>query len=421
MSVETVGVKGYEYQYVATSYLSLQYIEKENLKILVENTEDAKIVFEENDTEVTLYLQAKQHAGDIALSDLCEWLIHFGERQAEEYLLSRIANDQRFAVFVSGGRCRDEVIKYCNKSDFTHGNASTFSWQTVEDVKHGLTACCKTGTKLAKERYTRVEEYCNAISPEKLRAALRRVSIAEQMPMEYLLEAISKKLNIQFAVRHSDVSTVLKLLDDVIRKGRDSGENIASEIKSIIKRYSQRLLPDGLDYIKVPEQEKLESLLLQNHALLLTGVPLCGKTTLAKSIAQSYAQQGYEVKQVSGFAETDGVFSFLGSSEADQRLLLLEDPFGAVTLSKSYVEILGSLRKILVGLCSPDRMVIVTTRTDLLLEAFGEKDIRDCSIGSHLWQDQTEKSESFYWDFWHRLYGEGKDSTEAFHKIYVTV
>ena len=60
MSVEIEGVKGYEYQYLATIYLSLLYIGKSNLEVYVENTEDARLIFTEEDREKEIYLQAKK-------------------------------------------------------------------------------------------------------------------------------------------------------------------------------------------------------------------------------------------------------------------------------------------------------------------------------------------------------------------------
>ena len=118
MSVEIEGVKGYEYQYLATIYLSLLYIGKSNLEVYVENTEDARLIFTEEDREKEIYLQAKKHETAISIEDLCLWLTHFGERQSDEFLLSRISEENHYVVFISAGRCNDGLLQFIRNKDF---------------------------------------------------------------------------------------------------------------------------------------------------------------------------------------------------------------------------------------------------------------------------------------------------------------
>lgn len=141
------------------------------------------------------------------------------------------------------------------------------------------------------------------------------------------------------------------------------------------------------------------------------------KTSLAKAIAQSYAQKGYEVKQTSELDGDNGAISFLNSYTDDKRLLLLEDPFGSVQLKPDKVESVQKIRKLITEKISFDRKIIITTRKDILFSAFDIMTLDDCSIDNNCWWDQTIKDVDFAHTFWNKLYGCEKESAEYFEKI----
>ena len=167
-----------------------------------------------------------------------------------------------------------------------------------------------------------------------------------------------------------------------IRTGRDTGQCIADKLKSIIDKYSQRILPDDVDYVDVPNQQIYEEVLEKEHALLLTGIPFCGKTSIAKALAQSYARQGYEVRQTNELGGDSGALSFLNNYSMDKRILLLEDPFGSVKIKSDKLECTQNIYKLITERASSTRKIIITTRLDLLLTAYGKMTIDECSIGN---------------------------------------
>ena len=90
---------------------------------------------------------------------------------------------------------------------------------------------------------------------------------------------------------------VMNQMLDVVRQGRDSGEDITALIREILKnkRFS-RVLPEDKSFYKRDSIDILKSELLQKNLLLLTGVPFSGKTYIAKTIAQELQDNGYYVK-----------------------------------------------------------------------------------------------------------------------------
>jgi len=417
MSVEIEGVKGYEYQYMATVYISLLYIDKESVEIYVEDTEDAKVNFQEDGSKIKLYIQAKKHNASISFEDVCLWLGHFGEHQSNNFLLSRVAEENCYAVFFSNGRCEDKASKFICNQDFESGNNSSFNSQYVEDFKYFLSNQYKDDTSLSAERKKCIDNFLEAYSNYHIKSLLNKVCLSEQISFDTLRYKTAELLNKKFVVRAVSINHVIKLLDECVRKGRDTSKDIVPGIRAILSNFSQKILPDSLDYIEVPNQKKYESLLKKNNALLLTGVPFSGKTSLAKAIAQSFAQQGYEVKQTSELDGDNGALSFLNSYTDDKRLMILEDPFGSVQLKQDKVECVQKIRKLIMEKISFDRKIIITTRKDILLAAFDVMTVDDCSIDNNRWIDLTINNIDFAHAFWNKLYGCEIESSKYFEKI----
>lgn len=417
MSVEIEGVKGYEYQYLATIYLSLLYIGKTNLEVYVENVEDARLTFIEDDVKKELYLQVKKHDAAISIEDLSLWLTHFGKYQSDEFLLSRISEENHYVVFISAGRCRDRILQFIRNENFHIQNNCDFKYEYLQEFRRKVLAQHTGGTKLKNARKKSVIAFLSGIDDEKLKAILQKVSVAEQLTYETLLDKTLEILKTRYIVSPSNVDYVVKLLDECIRTGRDTGQCIADKLKSIIDNYSQRILPDDVDYMNVPNQQIYEEVLEKEHVLLLTGIPFCGKTLIAKALAQSYAQQGYEVRQTNELGGDSGALSFFNSYSMDKRILLLEDPFGSVEIKSDKLECKQNIYKLITERASPTRKIIITTRLDMLLMAYEKRTLEECSIRNNHWFDQTINDITFAYEFWRKEYGDTTESELCFNDI----
>lgn len=417
MSVEIEGVKGYEYQYLATLYISLLYIEKDAVKIYVEDTEDAKILFNDGNVQKEIYLQSKKHNSNISFDNICLWLGHFGKRQTQDFLLSKIAKEECYAVFFSNGRCEDKVSLFLHDRNFESGNNGNFNNQYIEDFKHVFFNQQKANTQLDLKRKKCTINFFHTYTNEQIKSLLKKVSIVEQFTYEELLKQIGYLLNTHFVVRAKSIDYVIKLLDKCIRDGRDSSKDIVADIKIILNNYSQKILPDDFDYVEFPNQKEYEAILAEKNVLLLTGVPFSGKTSIAKFIAQKYAQNGYEIKQTSELDGDDGAFFFFNSYVDDKRLLLLEDPFGSIQLKPDKFECIQKIQKLIIEKTSFERKIIITTRKDILLSAFDVLKLDMCVLDGNNWHDLTLKDSNFAWNYWCRLYGNDSTSLRCFQRI----
>lgn len=418
MSVEIEGVRGYEYQYLATIYMALLYIENDNARVLVEDTEDAKIVFDKDNVQCEVYLQVKNHNEQISFEDLSDWLAHFGDRQADKFLLSNIAsNVNSFAVFISNGRCMDKINRFIRNDNFDKLSCNTFSIEYLEELEKEMIKIFdgKTGIFIKRERC--VQNFFDLAKNSEMRNALQRISIVENLDFTNLREKIKNVLSEKFVVRISDVEHVVELLDCCVREGRDKKDDISPKIKEILLKYSQKILPYDNNYIEYPDQYLYEEELEKNNVLLLTGVPFSGKTYIAKSIAQKFAQKGYEVFQTNEFNGDHGANSFLNSYANDKRLLLLEDPFGSVELKDNKAELLELIRKLISEKAAGNRKIIVTSRNDIVRALFESKSLCECNINQFSWKNQTLSNISFAREFWDKLYGQSSESEKCFLKI----
>ncbi|WP_027937315.1 ATP-binding protein [Anaeroarcus burkinensis] len=419
MSVEIQGVQGYEYQYLATVYLALLYIENDNVKVFVEDTEDAKITFDQDNTQVSIFLQVKKHDEPVTFEDLCEWLAHFGNRQVDDFLFSNIVNNSNsYSVFFSNGRCADKISNFIRHSDFDKLlNNLSFTREFLNDLQQEMQSFYDGKSGIAVDRKKRVSDFFSLVTKDDVKNALRRISIVENLEVRNLEEKISSILNKKFVIRIPDIEYVVKLLDGCVREGRDNGNDIATKLKEILLKYTQKVLPYDNNYIEYLEQYIYEDELEKNNVLLLTGVPFCGKTYVAKSIAQKYAQRGFVVFQTNEFNGDYGANSFLNSYANDQRLLLLEDPFGSIELKDNKAELLDLYRKIILEKAAENRKIIITSRKDIVMALFEGQSIEGCRINQYSWKDHTLSNLQFAKDFWYRLYGDNPESREGFQRI----
>lgn len=418
MPIEISGVQGYEYQYLVTLYLALQFIEYDNLKVFIEDVEDARIEYDENGDHYTLYLQSKAHTGQIEFNEFCEWISHFGERQANSFLLSRIVNNTNsFAVFISDDRCKDEISCFIKNSKFNEPAAFPINTSYIQNLKIQLNTVYKDGTGIAISRSDFIQNFLQSISNSTIKNALHRISILERLDSSEANEKIRKHLNERLMIRLSDVDSVIEKLLQCIKHGRDNGIDISNDIKNILLEFRQRILPIETNYIFCSEEQAYINNLRQDNVLLLSGVPFCGKTYLAKYIAQIFAQEGYSVYQTNEFNGDLGAFNFLNNYNDDKRLLILEDPFGSTEVKGNKAELLALARKLVNENNSNNKKIIITSRKDIVLALFEKRMLNECNIQRYIWRDRTLSSLEFARKYWNSVYGCDEKSKICFDRV----
>ena len=69
MSVEISGPKGYDYQYLISLLVALEYLDKDDVEKYIEkkNEEDAQVIFNEDGRKHTIDIQVKSRSEKISL------------------------------------------------------------------------------------------------------------------------------------------------------------------------------------------------------------------------------------------------------------------------------------------------------------------------------------------------------------------
>lgn len=418
MSVEIVGAQGFDYQYTVTLYMILKYLEMDHFEVLVENEsfEDAKLSYQLEDKTYHIELQVKKKASEIAYDEFATWLAHFQKSKSDCFILDRIQqSDTNYLVFVTNNRCTDNVSKFVGKENEIKENKICFSAEMLKDLKLRMLKGIDNKNELGRKRKEHIEQYFNQKKNE-LNKVLGRVYIIERK--DQIEREIYIILKEQYQIPKMICRDVMNQMLDVVRQGRNSGEDITALIREILKnkRFS-RVLPEDKSFYKRDSIDILKSELLQKNLLLLTGVPFSGKTYIAKTIAQELQDNGYYVKLTDNIIEDQEAYYFLMSPENDSRLLLIEDPFGHIGKSENYIQIRDKIEGLIRDRLSINRKVIITSRLDILLDVFQKKQIEECKIQGNGWINTSISSKEEAEKIWLRFYGESDESLQVFERL----
>ena len=432
MTIEIEGPQGYEYQYLVSLYLALRFIRAFDMpEIYIETAgeddnpaEDGIIKYQIQSKPNVLFIQVKKHTGqEVRFDDFCMWLCHFGRRQADSFLLMQLKEDGNRVCFVTDGRCQDCLVPYLQNEIFEDAESAIYLSDSnskikradVTNIRGHLPANYQANGELGHLRKEKVELFFRNICNRDLKQILKKISIADQQSKQKVQELLVKLLNTKFSIRRSVIDFVVKLLQDCIIKGRDQGINIFPNINDVLKHYTQRILPlDIQQPLEIPLQQLLEKQLEEKHVLLLTGLPFCGKSITAQAIAQKYAAFGYTVVSTN---DLDEGAKFLNIYSPDAKLLLLEDPFGSIQITGYKAEFVRKLLGLLTTKTTIASKLIVTSRRDILLDAFDKQTIEECQVQDNQWFDLTMSDLSFAQKVWRTVYGMEDTSSRLFHQL----
>lgn len=318
-------------------------------------------------------------------------------------------------MITSNNRCTDNVSKFVGKENEIKENKICFSAEMLKDLKLRMLKGIDNKNELGRKRKEHIEQYFNQKKNE-LNKVLGRVYIIERK--DQIEREIYIILKEQYQIPKMICRDVMNQMLDVVRQGRDSGEDITALIREILKnkRFS-RVLPEDKSFYKRDSIDILKSELLQKNLLLLTGVPFSGKTYIAKTIAQELQDNGYYVKLTDNIIEDQEAYYFLMSPENDSRLLLIEDPFGHIGKSENYIQIRDKIEGLIRDRLSINRKVIITSRLDILLDVFQKKQIEECKIQGNGWINTSISSKEEAEKIWLRFYGESDESLQVFERL----
>ena len=148
-------------------------------------------------------------------------------------------------------------------------------------------------------------------------------------------------------------------------------------------------------YLKRNIDKTLYKRIKNDKVLLLTGESFCGKSEISKQIAYKLNNNGYLFKRVD---DTKEAISFLTVKDDINRICVLEDPFGH-TFSNEKENGLRNLRNLIDNLTSKS-LLIVTTRTEVLLNVSGAQTIDELQINKFKWIDLSNTDNNFLIKLW---------------------
>src|SRR6478609_5799001 len=122
MGIEITAPEKFDFQDLACLELALRLDTSAGLVMFAEPEygEDAELRFESEGQSITLEVQVKGAAGEVHLSDLAEWLLHFPKRKTVNCLLERlISNEFVTVLLIVSGRCNDAVSVFVVDPEWT--------------------------------------------------------------------------------------------------------------------------------------------------------------------------------------------------------------------------------------------------------------------------------------------------------------
>ena len=421
MGVERSGPQGYEFQYMVSLFFSLDNFEREELELYVEKDggEDAELSYLDNGQKKVFDIQVKRYSAQLELDEYSKWISHFSDEVSDINLITKLRDDDnRRVIFVTNARSKDAVSIFVKdfknlyeSKDIPINNVS------INDIKNQIIESYSDTSDLCKKRKEFCKQLLSAMKVEEIKRVLRKMSVWERCSKDGLENIIRNLLNIKFYVPNSLTKDVLLKLLEEIRAARDTRENVIPVINKILNLYNgNKVFTDNGNDIDRIENNKLEEILDTKGILLLTGVSLCGKTYTARKIAQRFQDRGYYIKITDELIGENGAITFLNHVSTEDRLCILDDPFGHSNLLADAVNRLTYISRLVRDL-KLNRKLIVTSRIDLLLKVSGNKGLKKCDINGHNWNELTLEDKNTFKELWMKYFGNDENSINLLDRI----
>ncbi|MCM3341613.1 hypothetical protein M3650_24055 [Paenibacillus sp. MER TA 81-3] len=417
MSIELIGPQGYEYQYLATLFIALTHLrERQDVQLIVEKAggEDAELKIINGIKEVTVEIQVKSTREDLTVREFAQWLSHFPDRESNNNLLDRLkSDDDRFVLFITRARAMDLVRPFL--TDTIAINTNAFNNELLSSAIDHIRTTYGEGSTLEQERANFCvgqASYFNSNRP-KLRSVFKRTLVWEQREEEALKNNCREILHNSFIVPLSMTDKVLLQLLDLIKQARDQRKNVIPSIIQLLDTFSGERIP--LNHVSVKRETDVEliSTLETTNVLLLTGISFCGKTHIAREIASSYQEKGYRCIIESDIKEAS---RFLNQISIEDKLCLIEDPFGQVELEERYYEVWAELSDLVTRL-TPNKKIIVTSKIELLRSISKGDNPDQWMIHDQRWKDLTVRNHEFVMNIWEAYCTEKQIPDEVYQLV----
>lgn len=393
MSVATEGVKGYEYQYKVTVLFALLHCNDFKSQLYVEKigSEDVTFLDESNNY---LEIQIKRERNNIGFSKIIEWLSHFQERSSTNNLLLRVKDKKSKCLFITRSRCNDEALIFLKEFPLIDFNENSISKQVISKFKEELKAVKFKDTLLDNKRKAFCSDISNKLNKSDIEILVSNTLIWEQIEEEKIDNEILNCLNKKYSISQSLSGNLYLGLLEIVKHGRDLKEDIIPLFKGLILKLTTNRYSLSENNITRKEEAQAIEILEKSNLLLLTGISQCGKTELAKKIANKLIDKGYTSIPIS--SDFFQVENFFNQNKIEDKILIFEDPFGHIKPKKESNDIKNKIIN-LARYLPLNHKIIFTSRIEILEEAFDDYNIVENVL------DLTVDDDILILNFWEKF------------------
>jgi hypothetical protein len=394
MSVEIEGPQGYEFQYLVTASIAVKHVFGTSLVVESTDGEDAQLTVQEPTITKLIDMQIKSSNKDIDLATLCDWLAHFPSRKIEHPLIEKLIRDEnRTVVFIAAGRCADSTRAFLRN----FGDPQQLAELTTERVKLVIKAIKQfadqmpSKTKLESGRRDKIIALSDfaASNSAQFKKSLQRIIIWESTTVDYVNYTLAQELALCHYIPRLSCANVISQLVDAVRLARNTRTDVIPDVRKILSSMSGKSMQGNEPHDSIGREGTLLEILHNRRVLLLTGRSQCGKTNMAKYLAQRMQDEG--VNAMIG-QDVDETLRFLTARNEEERLYLLEDPFDHGETNRETIRAENILRRLLNELPAHRYLIVTSKITDLPPTAR--------TIQPYEWLDLTIQDPDLLMNFW---------------------
>lgn len=405
MNIAILAPEKYDFQDLVCIEMILRFYDRTGFEFRIEpdGGEDAEMIFFRSDNHLARFeIQVKGAKGNVSLNNIAEYLAHFPSREATKSLFERLLTDSnRFVVLVMSGRCDDASSVYLSSSDWDgvpHPPARIRKTD-AQALLVSLTNILETETsELKTNRHTNLRKLTSNADLKNVRSALCRLLVIEKVDEVSLIERCEFLLRKRHRIPIDRTASVVDQLRSIVKTAKKEQIDAAAGIRSELAKFTPpNLRPVG--YIPRGSEKKWIDALSNSSALLISGPPRVGKTSVTRWIAAEFEEMGYEVKEA---FDIEAAERFLLESVVAHRIALLDDPLGGAHSATDPHRIYSRI-KALVSRLKSDRKLVVAQAQDRLFEVTEKANLSDLNIAGSSWEDLGAISTEFSCKLWQQL------------------
>lgn len=405
MNVTIDAPAGYEYQYLASVYLILIFIQKKSLQSAVIdslNKEDLHLTVKLDNGDVeTIEVQFKKKKGVLTIDQFAAYFTHFNAYSDNVNVLSKLSDgtaDKYYLVCSSRANdYADDLGILAEATTLTKYGSNSPTKATLKQFADAIKLQHKKKSNNPTKRNTFVVKQANNLLKDYTlyQTILQRSYILEKLDDITLKKAIGTLLSdLHIPVTKEEI--LISRLVELVRQARGTNQNIIHNFNNLVQQTASNLPSVVSDYVARDLEDPLLEQLKERGVLLLTGATMCGKTQLAQSVIGRLVQSDSRIIY-SSTTDIERARLVLTEQANESRVCYLEDPIdfnsGNRFSDLRKIEALIQQLPVLKG-----RYLVVTLPSRSLLDQ--ELELLNTD---HSWNDLTVTDRRFLNNIWNHI------------------